>query len=110
MSGLCAKRSSCSWLRGLERLHGIEPRCAYSGQKGGRTRNGKSETSRRALAATGLDSEVGSWRVGESDCFIGSLLTDVEDPQQTSASVRAIVFGQNRIRRLLNFEGAGPDD
>jgi hypothetical protein len=38
------QRSSCSWLRGPERLHGIEPRCAYSGQKGARTRNGKSET------------------------------------------------------------------
>jgi hypothetical protein len=38
------QRSSCSWLRDPERLHGIEPRYAYCGQKGGRTGNGKSET------------------------------------------------------------------
>jgi hypothetical protein len=27
------QRSSCSWLRGPERLHGIEPRCAYAGKR-----------------------------------------------------------------------------
>jgi hypothetical protein len=73
--------------------------------KRSRTRNGKSETSFSSNWAH--DSQVGSL---ESGIFIGSLLTDVEDPQQTSALVHAILLGQNRVRRLLNFEGAGPDD
>jgi hypothetical protein len=34
MSGLCAKRSSCSWLRGLERLHGIEAALRLQRAKG----------------------------------------------------------------------------
>jgi hypothetical protein len=37
----------------------------------------------------------GGWVIGEWDCFFGSLLTDEEDPAQTSAAVRAILMSQS---------------
>jgi hypothetical protein len=50
----------------------------------------------------------GGWVVGEWDCFFGSLLTNVEDTAQTSASTRAILLSQSSNGVVPNFtSGAG---
>jgi Trehalase len=50
----------------------------------------------------------GGWVVGEWDCFFGSLLTNVEDTAQTSASTRAILLAQSSNGVVPNFaSGAG---
>ena len=50
----------------------------------------------------------GGWVVGEWDCFFGSLLTNVEDAAQTSASTRAILLAQSSNGVVPNFaSGAG---
>ena len=50
----------------------------------------------------------GGWVVGEWDCFFGSLLTNVEDTAQTSASIRAILLAQSTNGVVPNFtSGAG---
>jgi hypothetical protein len=50
----------------------------------------------------------GGWVVGEWDCFFGSLLTNVEDAAQTSASTRAILLSQSSNGVVPNFaSGAG---
>jgi hypothetical protein len=54
----------------------------------------------------------GGWVVGEWDCFLGSLLTNVEDPAQTSASVRAILTAQAANGVVPNVDaanGTSPD-
>ena len=54
----------------------------------------------------------GGWVVGEWDCFFGSLLTSVEDPQQTSAAVRAILLAQSSNGVVPNVDaanGTSPD-
>ena len=54
----------------------------------------------------------GGWVVGEWDCFLGSLLTDVEDPRQTSASIRAILVAQSPNGVVPNVDaasGTSPD-
>lgn len=54
----------------------------------------------------------GGWVVGEWDCFFGSLLTDVEDPRQTSASIRAILVAQSPNGVVPNVDaasGTSPD-
>ncbi|MGC2398879.1 MAG: trehalase family glycosidase [Acidobacteriaceae bacterium] len=47
----------------------------------------------------------GGWVVGEWDCFFGSLLTNVEDTAQTSASVRAILLSQSANGVVPNIDG-----
>ena len=54
----------------------------------------------------------GGWVVGEWDCFFGSLLTNVEDSAQTSASVRAILMAQSPKGVVPNVDaanGTSPD-
>jgi Trehalase len=54
----------------------------------------------------------GGWVVGEWDCFFGSLLTNVEAPTQTSASVRAILMAQSVNGVVPNVDaanGTSPD-
>lgn len=54
----------------------------------------------------------GGWVVGEWDCFFGSLLTDIEDPRQTSAAVRAILLAQAPNGVVPNVDaadGTSPD-
>lgn len=54
----------------------------------------------------------GGWVVGEWDCFFGSLLTDLEDPRQTSAGVRAILLAQSPNGVVPNVDaanGTSPD-
>jgi hypothetical protein len=52
----------------------------------------------------------GGWVVGEWDCFFGSLLTNVEDTAQTSASIRAILLAQSPEGVVPNMaSGAGTD-
>ena len=54
----------------------------------------------------------GGWVVGEWDCFFGSLLTDVEDPLQTAAGVRAILSAQSPNGVVPNVDaanGTSPD-
>lgn len=54
----------------------------------------------------------GGWVVGEWDCFFGSLLTNVEDSAQTSASVRAILMAQAPNGVVPNVDaanGTSPD-
>ena len=54
----------------------------------------------------------GGWVVGEWDCFFGSLLTNVEDSQQTSAGVRAILLAQSPNGVVPNVDaanGTSPD-
>ena len=54
----------------------------------------------------------GGWVVGEWDCFLGSLLTNVEDAKQTSASVRAILLAQAPNGVVPNVDaasGTSPD-
>jgi len=48
----------------------------------------------------------GGWVVGEWDCFFGSLLTNVEDSQQTSAGVRAILLAQSPNGVVPNVDAA----
>jgi hypothetical protein len=48
----------------------------------------------------------GGWVVGEWDCFFGSLLTNVEDPQQTSAGERAILLAQSPNGVVPNVDAA----
>ena len=48
----------------------------------------------------------GGWVVGEWDCFFGSLLTNVEDSQQTSAGVRAILLAQTPNGVVPNVDAA----
>ena len=48
----------------------------------------------------------GGWVVGEWDCFFGSLLTSVEDPEQTSASVHAILLAETPSGVVPNVDGA----
>ncbi len=48
----------------------------------------------------------GGWVVGEWDCFFGSLLTNVEDTAQTSASARAILLSQSPNGVVPNIAGA----
>ncbi len=49
--------------------------------------------------------EFGGWVVGEWDCFFGSLLTNLEDTAQTSASVRAILLSQSPNGVVPNIDG-----
>jgi hypothetical protein len=54
----------------------------------------------------------GGWVVGEWDCFLGSLLTSVEDTAQTSASTRAILLSQSLNGVVPNIDsgsGTTPD-
>jgi len=54
----------------------------------------------------------GGWVVGEWDCFFGSLLTNLEDPGQTSAGVRAILLAQAPNGVVPNVDaanGTSPD-
>ena len=54
----------------------------------------------------------GGWVVGEWDCFFGSLLTNLEDPRQTSAGVRAILLAQSPNGVVPNVDaanGTSPD-
>lgn len=54
----------------------------------------------------------GGWVVGEWDCFFGSLLTDIENPRQTSAAVRAILLAQAPNGVVPNVDaadGTSPD-
>jgi hypothetical protein len=54
----------------------------------------------------------GGWVVGEWDCFFGSLLTNLEDPGQTSAAVRAILLAQSPNGVVPNVDaanGTSPD-
>jgi hypothetical protein len=54
----------------------------------------------------------GGWVVGEWDCFFGSLLTNIEDSQQTSAAVRAILLAQSSNGVVPNVDaanGTSPD-
>jgi hypothetical protein len=54
----------------------------------------------------------GGWVVGEWDCFFGSLLTDIEDPRQTSAAVRALLLAQAPNGVVPNVDaanGTSPD-
>ena len=54
----------------------------------------------------------GGWVVGEWDCFFGSLLTNLEDPGQTSAGVRAILLAQSANGVVPNVDaanGTSPD-
>ena len=54
----------------------------------------------------------GGWVVGEWDCFFGSLLTNVEDTAQTSATVRAILLAQSPegvVPNVTSGSGANPD-
>lgn len=48
----------------------------------------------------------GGWVVGEWDCFFGSLLTNVEDSQQTFASIRAILLAQTPNGVVPNVDAA----
>src|SRR6202043_405269 len=48
----------------------------------------------------------GGWVVGEWDCFFGSLLTNIEDAAQTSASTRAILLAQAPNGVVPNVDGA----
>jgi hypothetical protein len=48
----------------------------------------------------------GGWVVGEWDCFFGSLLTNVEDSQQTAAGVRAILLAQSPNGVVPNVDSA----
>ncbi|MGA8026641.1 MAG: trehalase family glycosidase, partial [Bryobacteraceae bacterium] len=48
----------------------------------------------------------GGWVVGEWDCFFGSLLTNVEDSAETSASVRTILLAQSPSGVVPNVDGA----
>ncbi|HLQ13363.1 MAG TPA: trehalase family glycosidase [Steroidobacteraceae bacterium] len=48
----------------------------------------------------------GGWVVGEWDCFFGSLLTNVEDSQQTAAGVRAILLAQSPNGVVPNVDAA----
>jgi hypothetical protein len=52
------------------------------------------------------DKGFGGWVVGEWDCFFGSLLTNVEDVAQTSASTRAILLSQSPNGVVPNVDGA----
>jgi hypothetical protein len=54
----------------------------------------------------------GGWVVGEWDCFFGSLLTNLEDPLQTWAGVRAILQAQSANGVVPNVDaanGTSPD-
>jgi Trehalase len=54
----------------------------------------------------------GGWVVGEWDCFFGSLLTNVEDTTQTSASSRAILLSQSPngvVPNIAGGSGTTPD-
>ena len=54
----------------------------------------------------------GGWVVGEWDCFFGSLLTNVEDTAQTSASIRAILLAQapnGVVPNMASGAGTSPD-
>jgi hypothetical protein len=51
------------------------------------------------------DKGFGGWVVGEWDCFFGSLLTNVEDVAQTSASTRAILLSQSPNGVVPNVDG-----
>jgi hypothetical protein len=54
----------------------------------------------------------GGWVVGEWDCFFGSLLTNVEDTDQTSAAVRAILLAQSPdgvVPNVTSGDGGNPD-
>jgi hypothetical protein len=50
---------------------------------------------------------LGSWVVGEWDCFFGALLTSLEDEAQTSAGVRAILSSQTEAGVVPNMSGSG---
>ena len=52
------------------------------------------------------DKGFGGWVVGEWDCFFGSLLTNVEDTEQTSAATRAILLSQSANGVVPNVDGA----
>jgi putative isomerase len=47
----------------------------------------------------------GGWVVGEWDCFFGTLLTNVEDPAQSSAATRAILLAQAPNGVVPNMDG-----
>lgn len=54
----------------------------------------------------------GGWVVGEWDCFFGSLLSNVEDTEQTSAAVRAILMSQSPdgvVPNVASGSGTSPD-
>ena len=50
---------------------------------------------------------LGSWVVGEWDCFFGALLTSLEDEAQTSAGVHAILSSQTEAGVVPNMSGSG---
>ena|ERR1700722_5222051 len=108
------QRSSCSWLRGPERLHGIEPRCAYSGQKGRRTRNGKGETNALEVALPGPS----GWATYRSD-FAGTSQDPFRIARDSPAggfclsralSERLWRFGINRTERLATYLPGWPNN
>ena len=54
----------------------------------------------------------GGWVVGEWDCFFGALLTNLEDADQSSAAVRAILGSQSPdgvVPNVVGGSGSSPD-
>jgi hypothetical protein len=57
-------------------------------------------------------SEWGGWVVGEWDCFFGSLLTSVEEEEQTAAGVKGILLAQTPdglVPNMASGAGTSPD-
>ncbi len=54
----------------------------------------------------------GGWVVGEWDCFFGALLTNLEDPTQSSSATRAILLSQSPngvVPNIASGSGTSPD-